>query len=141
MVSKGTTFFGQPMSAPRQAPTEIRLLILDALQDPARRFLDRNTHSRSYLDLWEITEKGFFADLSDDLRIHEIFLKPKDKPADPQKYQTRLIYEADPPDHPQELIIHVTLSQKGTPPKVKVALHRSDTVQQLPKIKTGRPKP
>jgi putative zinc finger/helix-turn-helix YgiT family protein len=30
MVSKGTTFFGQPMSAPRQAPPEIRLLILGA---------------------------------------------------------------------------------------------------------------
>jgi hypothetical protein len=129
------------MSAPRKAPTEIRLLILDAIQDPERRFFDRNTPSRRYLDLWKITEKGFFAALSDDLQIHEIFLKPKDKPSDPQKYQTRLIYEADPPDYPEELIIHVTLSQKGDLPRIKVALHRSDTVQQLPKIKIDTPKP
>ena len=127
------------MTAPRKAPTEIRLLILDALQDPARRFFDQNTPSRRHLDLWEITEKGFFAALSVDLQNYELFLKPKDRPADPQKYQTRLIYEADPPDYPDDLIIHVTLSQKGDPPKVKVALHRSDTVQQLPKIKIDIP--
>ena len=129
------------MSVPRQASTEIRLLILDALQDPVRRFLDRKTSSRNYLDLWDIPEKGFFAALSEDLRIHEIFLKPKDQPSDPQKYQTRLIYEADPPNYPEELIIHVTLSRMGDPPKVKVALHRSDTVQQLPKIKIDTPQP
>jgi hypothetical protein len=129
------------MTAPRKAPTEIRLIILDALQDPARRFLDHNTPSRRYLDLWQITEKGFFAALSEDLRTFEIFLKPKDKSSDLQKYQTRLIYEADPPDYPDELAIHVTLSQKGDPPRVKVALHRSDTVLQLPKLRIEIPQP
>lgn len=123
------------MSAPRKAPTEIRLLILDALQDPNRRFLDRNTPSRGYLDLWDISEKGFFSDLSNDLANFEIFLKPKNKPSDRQKYQTRLIYEADPPDYPETLNIHITLSHKGDPPSVKVALHRSDTVEQLTKIR------
>lgn len=127
------------MSAPRKAPTEIRLLILDALQDPARRLLDPNTPSGRRLDLWGITAKGFFDALAEDLRIYEIFLKPKE-PSEPQRYQTRLIYEADPPDHPEELIIHVTLSHRGDPPRVKVALHRSDTVQQLPKIKIDTPK-
>lgn len=127
------------MSAPRKAPTEIRLLILDALQDPARRLLDPNTPSGRYLDLWNITAKGLFDALAADLQIYEIFLKPKE-PSEPQRYQTRLIYEADPPDYPEELIIHVTLSHRGDPPRVKVALHRSDTVQQLPKIKIDTPK-
>ena len=93
------------MSALRQAPTEIRLLILDALQDPTRRFFDRKTSSRNDLDLWDIPEKGFFAALCEDLRIHEIFLKPKDKPSDPLKYQTRLIYEANPPDYLRLLLV------------------------------------
>jgi len=123
------------MSAPRKAPPETRLIILDALMDPERRFLDQGSSSRNWLDHWDITEAGFFAELCDDLRIHEIFLKPKNKPADPQKYHTRLIYGADPPDYPEELNIHITLSPKGDPPRVKVAIHPSDTIKQLPKIK------
>jgi hypothetical protein len=82
------------MSAPRKAPSETRLIILDALMDPGRRFLDQNSSSRNWLDHWDLTEAGFFAELCDDLRSHEIFLKPKNKPTDPQRYQTRLIYAA-----------------------------------------------
>ncbi len=125
MVSKSTTFPPPPLTAQRKAPTETRLLILDALQDPARRFFDQNTPSRRHLDLWEITEKGFFAALSVDLQNYELFLKPKDKPADPQKYQTRLIYEADParlcrrPHHPCHPFPERRPSQGqgGTPPQ------------------------
>ncbi len=123
------------MSAPRKALPETRLLILDALSDPKRRFLDQGTSSRNWLDRWDLTEEGLFSALCEDLRIHEIFLKPKNKPSDPQKYQTRLIYEADPPDYPQELNIHITLSPKGDPPRVKVAIHPSDTARQLSKTK------
>jgi hypothetical protein len=123
------------MSAPRKATSETRLLILDALSDPKRRFLEGNGPTRRWLDHWDLTEAGFFQELCQDLRFHEIFLKPQNKPSDPQKYQTRLIYEADPPDYPQELNIHITLSPKGDPPRVKVAIHPSDTAQQLPKTK------
>ena len=128
------------MSAPRKATTEIRRLILDALKNPRRRFLDQNSSSRNWLDHWDITEEGFFAVLCKDLQTHEIFLKPKNKPADPQRYHTRLIYEADPPDYPEELNIHITLSPKGDPPTVKVAIHPSDTVNQFPKIKIEKKK-
>lgn len=130
-----TSVLSQTMSAPRKASKEIRLLILDAIQDPKRRFFDPNTPSRRYLDQWDIKEKGFFHRLSEDLKTHEIFLKPDDDPSKPQKYQTRLFYDAEPPDYPEELNIHITLSPKGDPPSVKVAIHRSDTIQQLPKIK------
>jgi hypothetical protein len=122
------------MSAPKIAPSETRLIILDALMDPGRRFLDQISSSRNWLDRWDLTEAGFFAELCDDLRSHEIFLKPKNKPADPQKYQTRLIYAAEPPDYPEQLNIHITLSPKGDPPQVKVAIHPSDTARELPKI-------
>jgi hypothetical protein len=123
------------MSAPKKAPPETRILILDALMDPKRRFLDNIGPSRRWIDQWDLTEEGFFHDLCEDLRIHEIFLKPKNKPSDPQKYQTRLIYGADPPDYPEELNIHITLSPKGDPPTVKVVIHRSDTARELPKTK------
>ena len=33
-----------------------------------------------------------------------------------------------------ELDIHVTLSPKGEPPRVKVAVHPSDTIRTLPRI-------
>ena len=69
------------MSAPKIAPSETRLIILDALMDPGRRFLDLNSSSRNWLDRWDLTEEGFFAELCDDLRSHEIFLKPKNIPA------------------------------------------------------------
>lgn len=128
------------MSAPRKASAEIRLLILDALRDTRRRFLDHKTPSRRFLDHWDITEEGFFSRLAEDLTDYEIFLKPKDKPTDLQRYQTRLIYEAEPPDYPDSLNIHITLSHKGEPPRVKVALHRSDTVQQLPKTRVEKTK-
>jgi hypothetical protein len=88
------------MSVPRKASAEIRLLILDAIKDTHRRFLDPNTPSRRFLDHWDITEEGFFSRLADDLADYEIFLKPKDKPTDLQRYQSRLIYEAEPPDYP-----------------------------------------
>ena len=129
------------MSAPRKAPAKTRLLILDALKDKHRRFLDKNSPSRRFLDQWDITEEGFFSTLADDLTDYEIFLKPKNKPSDNQRYHTRLVYEADPPDYPDSLNIHITLSHKGDPPRVKVALHRSDTPQQLPKIKIETPTP
>jgi len=128
------------MSAPRKASAEIRLLILDALKDPYRRFLDQNTPSRRYLNHWDITEEGFFSTLTDDIENYEIFLKPKNKPSDIQKYQTRLIYEAEPPDYPETLNIYIALSHRGDPPRVKVALHPSDTVQQLPKTKIEKTK-
>lgn len=128
------------MSAPKQASAEIRSLILGALMDPARRFLDQNSSSRNWLDRWDLTEEGFFHELCEDLRSYEIFLKPKNRPADLQRYQTRLIYEADPPDYPEELNIHITMSPKGEPPRVKVAIHPSDTVRQLPKIKITKHK-
>ena len=69
------------MSASRKASAEIRLLILDAIKDTHRRFLDPNTPSRRFLDHWDITEEGFFSRLADDLADYEIFLKPKDKPS------------------------------------------------------------
>lgn len=59
------------MSAPRKAPPETRLLILDALSDPKRRFLDGDGSTRRWLDHWDLTEAGFFSALCEDLRIHE----------------------------------------------------------------------
>ena len=123
------------MSAPRKASAEIRLLILDAIKDPHRRFLDPNTPSRRFLDHWDITEEGFFSRLADDLADYEIFLKPKDKPTDLQRYQTRLIYEAEPPDYPDALNIHITLSHKGEPPRVKVPCTQAIPPNSFPKQK------
>ena len=122
------------MSNPRRkAPDSIRGQIVEALRDPGRRFLDGNSPSRNYLDLWDLKADGLFADLADGLAASDdLYLKPKNHPNDPQRYQCVLAYpEADP--YPA-LDIHVTLSPKGEPPRVMVAIHESDTVRTLPRI-------
>ncbi|MDQ8202163.1 hypothetical protein [Pelagicoccus sp. SDUM812003] len=117
---------------PRKASEGIRLQIIDALKDPRRRFLDLNSSSRRFLDLWGITADGFFADLASGLSVDRLFLKPKTFPNQAQRYQCVLCYpeEADSP----KLDVHVTLSPRGAPLTVKVAIHESNTAQTLPRI-------
>jgi len=121
------------MSAlPRKASAAIRQQIVEALQDPGRRFLDENTASRRLLDHWGLKAEGFFADLADGLSADRLFLKPKTFPNQRQRYQCVLQYPEDC-EYP-ELDIHVTLSPAGDPPAVKIAVHQSDTAQTLPRI-------
>lgn len=117
---------------PRKAPVTIRRQIADALRDPGRRVLDRNSSSRNLLDLWGLTAVGLFLDLADGLEADLLFLKPKNHPGQLQRYQCVLAYPED--ESLPALDIHVTLSPKGEPPAVMVAVHQSDTVQTLPKI-------
>lgn len=119
---------------PRNAPANVAQAIVEALRDPRRRFLDGNSSSSSHLARWDLTAAGFFQDLADGLELQSdrLFLKPKQRPGDPQRYQCVLNYpEASglPP-----LDIHVTLSPRGEPPRVMVAVHESDTVRTLPRI-------
>ncbi len=122
------------MSNPcRKAPVSIRRQIVEALRNPGRRFLDQKSSSRHYLDHWGLKAPGFYADLADGLEASEnLFLKPKNHPNDMQRYQCVLAYSEDDP-YPA-LDIHVTLSPKGQPPRVMIAVHESDTVRTLPRI-------
>jgi hypothetical protein len=122
------------MSNPRRkAPASIRSQIVEALRDPSRRFLDPISSSRNYLDHWDLKAAGFYADLADGLEASEnLFLKPKNHPNDTQRYQCVLAYPENDP-YPA-LDIHVTLSPKGQPPRVMIAVHESDTVRTLPRI-------
>lgn len=119
-------------SPPRKASATIRQAVSDALRDPNRRFLDQKSSSRNLLDLWGLTASGLFLDLADGLEADLLFLKPKNQPSQIQRYQCVLAYPED--DSFPSLDIHVTLSPKGKPPVVMVAVHESDTVQTLPKI-------
>jgi len=83
---------------------------------------------------WELAAEGLFEDLADGLEAEpgRLFLKPRQRPGDPQRYQCVLTYPEEcglPP-----LDIHVTLSPRGDPPRVMVAVHESDTVRTLPRI-------
>jgi hypothetical protein len=122
------------MSNPRRKATAaIRNQIVEALRDPGRRFLDPKSSSRNYLDFWDLKAVGFYTDLAAGLAASEdLYQKPKNHPNDPQRYQCVLAYPEDDP-YPA-LDIHVTLSPKGQPPRVMVAVHESDTVQTLPRI-------
>ena len=122
------------MSNPRRkAPSSIRSQIVEALRDPGRRVLDPKSPSRNYLDYWDLKAVGFYADLADGLEASEnLFLKPKNHPNDTQRYQCVLAYPED--DLYPALDIHVTLSPRGQPLRVMVAVHESDTVQTLPRI-------
>lgn len=119
-------------SLPRKAPATIRRQIVDALRDPGRRFLDANSSSRNHLDRWGLKADGFFADLADGLASDLLFLKPKNQAAQPQRYQCVLAYP--PGNSYPALDVHVTLSPRGEPPRVMVAVHESDTVHTLPRI-------
>jgi hypothetical protein len=117
---------------PRKAPASIRRQIADALRDPDRRFLDQKTSSRNLLDLWGLTALGLFLDLSEGLETDLLFLKPKNQPSQVQRYQCVLAYPEN--ESLPALDIHVTLTPKGDPPRVMVAVHKSDTFHTLPKI-------
>lgn len=119
-------------SLPRNASTSVCQQIVDALGDPRRRFFDQKTSSRGLLDCWDLKPDGFFSDLAAGLTADLLFLKPKTLPHQAQRYQCILSYPEEPGY--AELDIHVTLSPKGEPVSVMIAVHKSDTVQTLPRI-------
>lgn len=116
----------------RKAPAAVRERIADALRDPARCFLDEHSHSRRFLDKWDLRADWLFADLADALECDDLYLKPKNDEHQPQRYQCVLAYPAE--SGLPAVDVHVTLSPKGEPVRVKVAVHPSDTVQTLPRI-------
>lgn len=139
MVLKSTTLSRDTMSdKPQEAPAEIRKQVADALLNPSRWLLDNKSSSRNYLDHWSLPAKGLVADLADGLeRGGLLFLKPNTQPGQPQRYQCVLAYPEDEP-YPA-LDIHITLSPRGEPPRVKIAVHPSDTVWTLPQIQAYPP--
>lgn len=121
-------------AAPRKASEEVRKSILDALRDPKRRFFDMNSPSRSWLDKWGLKSEGFFLDLIESLDPSDnIFLKPKNNPADIQCYQCILDYPSVDEEYPA-VDVHITIRPKGEPPTVRIAVHPSDTVRTLPPL-------
>lgn len=119
-------------SSLRKAPAVVRERIADALRDPTRCSLDANSSSRSYLDKWDLRAEGLFADLADAMGCDNLYLKPKTNDHQPQRYQCVLAYPAE--SGLPAVDVHVTLSPKGEPVRVKVAVHPSNTVQTLPRI-------
>jgi hypothetical protein len=123
---------------PKEAPESVRFRVIDALRDSTRWFLDQKSSSRNYLDLWNLRASTFVADLADGLeRGGRLFLKHSQQSGHTQRYQCVLAYpeeESYPP-----IDIHVTLSPRGEPPQVKIAVHPSDTVRTLPRIQAIPP--
>ena len=118
---------------PPFASAEIRERIVDALLDPARRFIGHpDTTSRGYLNLWGLNVKGLCEDLAEHLEKYELYLKPANEPHKPPKYQFVIPYEEDG-DFPA-VLVHVTLSPRGDPPRVKLAVHAHNTGYQPLKL-------
>lgn len=85
--------------------------------------MDANDNlSRNYLEKWGITADGLFADLAADLKKFQLYIKPN---TTPQRYQYVLPYPEEE-DRPA-LLIHITLSPRGEPPRVKVSVHPHNT--------------
>lgn len=113
---------------PPFAPDDIQKEIVAALKDKKRWFLDNNdSTSRGYMDRWGITAKGLSEDLSLDLETYHLYLKPPQagSPPSPQRYQYVLPYPEDG-DYP-ELLVHITLSPRGQPPRVMLSVHPHNT--------------
>ena len=107
---------------PPFASAEIRERIIDALLDPSRRFISHSdTTSRGYLNLWGLTVKGLCENLVEHPEKYQLYLKPRDQPQMAQKYQFVIVYEDD--EEFPAVLVHVTLSPKGDPPRVKLAVH------------------
>lgn len=123
-------------SIPAKASKAIRESVIIALATPGQRFLDRNGSSGNWLVHWGLTESAIYEELVGGLKISDrLFLKPR-QPGKPQAYQCILEWPEDGDDYPA-IEVHVTLSPRGDPPRVRVALHPSDTVRTLPVL----PKP
>lgn len=121
-------------SLPAKASDEIRQLIIEALGDSRRRFIDNNGSSRGYLNIWGLNANGLYQELLEGLETSDrLFFKPL-KDGKEQAYQCVLAWPEDGDDYPA-IEVHVTLAPKGKPPKVRVAVHPSDTAQTLPTLR------
>jgi hypothetical protein len=108
---------------PRFASSTVREKIVAALKDRRSRFIGQDDHtSRNYLDKWRITADGLFAELATDLSQHQLYLKPN---TTPQRYQYVLPHPGG--ETTGALLIHITLTPKGDPPRVKVSVHPHNT--------------
>lgn len=121
--------------APAKASDDVRERMITALKTPGRRFLDRNGSSGNWLVQWGVTENTIYEELVAGLTVSDrLFLKPRQQDK-PQAYQCILEWPEDGDDYPA-VVVHVTLAPRGDPPRVRVALHPSDTVRSLPPLPT-----
>lgn len=119
---------------PRKASKTVREAVIDALKDRQRRFIDERGPSRSWLARWGIKADGLYADLIEGLEVSDhLYLKPLDYPRAIQAYQCILPYPENGEEYPA-IMVHVTLAPKGNPPRVRVAVHPSDTLKTLPPL-------
>lgn len=122
------------MSAlPAKAPKAIRQAIVAALKEPSRRFLDRAGSSGSWLAQWGLTEQRIYQELIAGLTLSDRLFEKERKPGKPVVYQCILDWPEEGDDFPA-IVIHVTLAPRGEPPRVRVALHPSDTARHLPAL-------
>lgn len=118
-------------SLPAKATTAIRESIIEALGNPGRRFLDRAGSSGNWLIKWGLTEETIYTELIAGLKSSDLLFLKEKQHGKPQAYQCILDWPDDGDDYPA-IEIHVTLAPRGDPPRVRVALHTSDTARTLP---------
>lgn len=117
---------------PPKASSAIRESIIEALEDPGRRFLDRAGSSGNWLIKWGLTEAAIYTELIVGLKSSDLLFRKERHPGKPQAYQCILDWPEDD-DYPA-IEIHVTLAPRGEPARVRVAVHPSDTVRTLPAL-------
>ena len=118
---------------PAKASKVIRERIIEALGISNRRFLDRAGSSGNWLVKWGLIERTIYQELIAGLKISDLLFVKERQPGKPQVYQCILDWPEDGDDFPA-IVIHVTLAPRGDPPRVRVALHPSDTVRSLPAL-------
>lgn len=118
---------------PAKASKAIRERIIEALGISNRRFLDRAGSSGNWLVKWGLIERTIYQELIAGLKISDLLFVKEPQPGKPQVYQCILDWPEDGDEFPA-IVIHVTLAPRGDPPRVRVALHPSDTVRSLPAL-------
>jgi hypothetical protein len=115
----------------RKAHREIRETIIECLLTPGRCFLGEHP-TRAWLNKWEISDKGLYEEPAEALQRYELFFKPH---TNPQKFQF-VLRSFDTEE--TSILIHITLSPRGDPPKVKINAHPHDIpTSPLPLIKVA----
>lgn len=123
-VSKSTSIRAAMRKSPPFAPEPIQQKIVAALKDRDRWFIaTTDSLTRSYLDLWSLSEECLVEELVADLERYRLYQKPAQpgSPGGPQKYQYVLPFPEE--EGLPALHIHVTLSPRGEPPSVKLSAH------------------
>lgn len=112
---------------PILAPKEVRERIIECLRFPWKRSFRKDDHrSRQYLDTWGLKENVLCEELCTHLEHYELYMLPKNKADERQKYQFVMPYAPDGVS--ASVLIHAKMMPNNERiSAIRLAVHPHDT--------------